>query len=244
MPTFAGHKQSQWWLACLVMLLAAPGCGESGSSSPGPAPEDEASATDGGSSSAPAAPEGGRSTDSGAAPNQGGSGVRTSSGGAGGDGTRPGEGSGPATGGAPDNSGGGDRALAGSGGAVDVAGSGGGSGSHAGATHSGGAPSHGQGGTTGGGGSPGRTVKSLPCDVRAVLAARCQGCHADPPQNDAPMPLLTWSDVSNKASDIQDKLQRDEMPPRGEPDLSERQLSTLLDYLALGTPSAGNVSCP
>jgi hypothetical protein len=109
-----------------------------------------------------------------------------------------------------------------------------------------GKPSGGQAGsvTSGGmGGSPINTVKGLPCDVREVLEERCQTCHQDPPLNDAPMPLLTWYDVSNKATDMQDKLDMDEMPPRGEPDLSERQRTTLLNYLAQGTPPAVNVSC-
>ena len=125
--------------------------------------------------------------------------------------------------------------AAGSGGAPLLdgrAGTAGSTSSHAGNTASGGT-----------GGSPASAAKSLPCEVRAVLAERCQTCHRDPPLNDAPMPLLTWSDVSNKATDMQEKLDMDEMPPAGEPDLSERQRGILLDYLAQGTPSAGNVSC-
>lgn len=126
-------------------------------------------------------------------------------------------------------------------GAAGASSSGGSSSSHGGARSPGGA---GSGGSAAAGGSPGGSVKSLPCEVRIVLKERCQICHQDPPLNDAPMPLLTWYDVVAKAGDIQDKLDNDEMPPRGQVDLSERQLSTLLTYLALGTPSAGNVSCP
>ena len=42
--------------------------------------------------------------------------------------------------------------------------------------------------TVSGGGTP------LPCDVNAVVVAKCQLCHANPPINGAPMPLVTWED--------------------------------------------------
>ncbi|RYZ08562.1 MAG: hypothetical protein EOO73_06810 [Myxococcales bacterium] len=61
--------------------------------------------------------------------------------------------------------------------------------------------------------------------------------------NGAPMPLLTWSDFKAKALDIQDKVESGDMPPTGAP-LSTNQMSTLLGYVAAGTPSAGNVTCP
>ena len=86
-------------------------------------------------------------------------------------------------------------------------------------------------------------VNSLPCEVRAVLKARCQACHQDPPLNGAPMRLLTWSDVYGKADEIYERLSADEMPPPGAPDLSQDQASTLFTYLSLGTPAAGNVTC-
>lgn len=114
-------------------------------------------------------------------------------------------------------------------------GSGGAAGSSGNSAESGGAPD-GSGGT-----SPAGT---LPCDVRAVLESRCQTCHRNPPVNLAPMSLLTWEAVHTYADAIQEKLDTDSMPPPGAPDLSEAQLSTLLVYVSLGAPSAGNVSCP
>jgi hypothetical protein len=99
-------------------------------------------------------------------------------------------------------------------------------------------------GATGAGGFGGaRPVNSLPCEVQAVLKARCQPCHQDPPLNGAPMRLLTWSDVYGKADEMYAKLSADEMPPPGAPDLSRDQASTLFTYLSLGTPAAGNVTC-
>jgi uncharacterized membrane protein len=40
---------------------------------------------------------------------------------------------------------------------------------------------------------PGGTL--LPCDVEAVLQARCQACHAATPVNGAPIPLVSYSDT-------------------------------------------------
>ncbi len=53
---------------------------------------------------------------------------------------------------------------------------------------------------TGTGGSTGTTVSSgLPCNVQAILQANCQRCHSNPTQNGAPMPLMTWSDLTKKS---------------------------------------------
>lgn len=41
---------------------------------------------------------------------------------------------------------------------------------------------------------------------------------------------------------MQDKLDMDEMPPRGEPDLSERQRATVPQHLAADIAPAVNVS--
>ncbi|MGO8998468.1 MAG: hypothetical protein ACLQVI_34545 [Polyangiaceae bacterium] len=38
----------------------------------------------------------------------------------------------------------------------------------------------------------------LPCDVNAVVVEHCQGCHSNPPQNGAPMPLVSWEDFQAK----------------------------------------------
>jgi hypothetical protein len=58
------------------------------------------------------------------------------------------------------------------------------------------------------------------------------------------MSLMTWAAVNTYADAIQEKLDGDLMPPPGAPDLSEDQLNTLVTYVSLGAPSAGNVFCP
>lgn len=41
----------------------------------------------------------------------------------------------------------------------------------------------------------GDETRPLPADVDAVLESRCRRCHADPPANFAPMPLISWNDL-------------------------------------------------
>jgi hypothetical protein len=124
------------------------------------------------------------------------------------------------------------------------AGAGDGAGAAASAGSGGAAGALGAAGAAGAGAFGGaRPVNGLPCEVQAVLKARCQPCHQDPPLNGAPMRLLTWSDVYGKADEMYAKLSADEMPPPGAPDLSRDQASTLFTYLSLGTPAVGNVTC-
>ncbi len=54
----------------------------------------------------------------------------------------------------------------------------------------GGDASSGAGSPTGAGGAD-ATPSGLPCDVAAVLAAKCTSCHSDPPRSSAPQPLVT-----------------------------------------------------
>ena len=39
----------------------------------------------------------------------------------------------------------------------------------------------------------------LPCDVAAVLQSSCTSCHSNPPVGGAPMPLLSYADLTAKA---------------------------------------------
>jgi hypothetical protein len=54
---------------------------------------------------------------------------------------------------------------------------------------------------------------------------------------------VTWANVFVKATDIENVIATDEMPPTPSK-LTESQKKTLFDYIAAGTPSAGNVTCP
>jgi uncharacterized membrane protein len=98
-------------------------------------------------------------------------------------------------------------------------------------------------GEAGAAGAPGLPYASLPCDVQAVLKARCTICHGDVPVGDAPMSLTTWEDVSVYATAIQEKLEQDLMPPPGALDLSSAQLTTLSSYVSLGAPPALPKTC-
>lgn len=85
-----------------------------------------------------------------------------------------------------------------SGACVAGAGSGGGAGGglgHGGAA-GGGAAGSGAGGSGGsGGGSGSSAFPGLNCDVAAVLASKCVGCHGSPLAGSAPYPLLTRDDL-------------------------------------------------
>jgi len=65
-------------------------------------------------------------------------------------------------------------------------------------TGSGGSPgtTGGTGGRTGTGGSTGTTTSALPCDVAGVLQRNCVGCHSNPPNSGAPMPLATYANLT------------------------------------------------
>jgi uncharacterized membrane protein len=88
----------------------------------------------------------------------------------------------------------------------------------------------------------------LPADVDAVLASRCRKCHSDPPQHDAPFPLLTWANTHERyANDGNKPIYQlmgvrihDEsfpMPPEGNP-MTDADRAVLDKWIAKGAPSA------
>lgn len=91
---------------------------------------------------------------------------------------------------------------------------------------------------------------TLPCAVDSVLRAKCQACHGHPTAQTAPMSLTTWDELHAQAPEhkdmpalvyermamrLHDRLRP--MPPRDQPQLSERELSVLDDWLAAGAAS-------
>src|SRR5262252_4556177 len=95
-----------------------------------------------------------------------------------------------------------------------------------------GAGSAGSGGASGGG--------ALPCEVAAVLQAKCQFCHGTTPQFGAPSPLVTYADMQATARTmpslaVWQTMQRyvhrtapvTHMPPASQPALSPSELATL-----------------
>jgi len=91
---------------------------------------------------------------------------------------------------------------------------------------------------------------ALPCDVDALLAARCRSCHSDPPKFGAPMPLVSHADLTGGGTSrkVHDKvLQRiaDDaapMPPPPNARLTDAERKVLLDWVAAGAP-AGTEAC-
>jgi hypothetical protein len=81
----------------------------------------------------------------------------------------------------------------------------------------------------------------IPCDVEAVLKAKCHVCHTDPPLMCAPRPLLTYQNIAPVRMLMEMYLKIDFMPyvppgAAGPPNgpLSPAQKATLLDWLAKG----------
>jgi hypothetical protein len=82
---------------------------------------------------------------------------------------------------------------------------------------------------------------SIPADVQAVLGAKCQTCHQDPPLNGAPFPLLTYADVHSafaanfpKYKEMHALIQPDgspHMPFGNAPQLTADEFSTLDGWL-------------
>lgn len=106
-------------------------------------------------------------------------------------------------------------------------------------------------GATGGGPSTDVTW----CEVSQVLEAKCQRCHADPPVNGAPFPLISYDDTQVEVSGIvrydrmQDMVDRRLMPP-AEPELdppaeplTNAERALLLDWFDQGAKPAGGTEC-
>ncbi len=96
---------------------------------------------------------------------------------------------------------------------------------------------------------PGPSSGAFPCDVAAVLAARCQTCHQDPPLNRAPWSLMTYADTRRpfgtagllrwqRMAQVIEPDAIPHMPPRSAPQPSATQLATLRDWLAGCAPAA------
>ena len=66
----------------------------------------------------------------------------------------------------------------------------------AGGTTGGGVGGASGGGVGGAGGSTTTVANGIPCDVATLLQNRCVGCHSNPPINGAPMPLVTYANLT------------------------------------------------
>lgn len=84
-------------------------------------------------------------------------------------------------------------------------------------------------------------VPHIPCEVDALLTARCRSCHTDPPTQDAPFPLLTQADFqrpfagSTVAERAVGAVESDFMP-LNRPPLNAEQKTLLFGWLDAGVP--------
>jgi hypothetical protein len=87
----------------------------------------------------------------------------------------------------------------------------------------------------------------LPCDVAAVLAARCQVCHTLPLKHHAPWPQLSYELVSQpfgntgllrwqRMAEVIEPGTQPHMPPMCFPQLSEDQIDILRAWFRLCAP--------
>lgn len=96
--------------------------------------------------------------------------------------------------------------------------------------------------------------RPLPPAVDAVLEQRCRRCHADPPREFAPMPLVTWDDLHAPSPGSPDEPVYEvmarrivdgdfPMPPVRAPEaesFTDDERAVLLEWIAAGAPPAAS----
>lgn len=88
----------------------------------------------------------------------------------------------------------------------------------------------------------------LPCDVQAILQARCWSCHGSPPSQGAPFPLLTQEHflAPYAGSTVRERaigaLESNFMPLNGPP-LGAADKAVMFEWLDAGVPLS-SVNCP
>ncbi len=105
----------------------------------------------------------------------------------------------------------------------------------------------------GDGGDAATGSTKLPCDVQAVVQARCAHCHGAEPEAGAPMPLVTREDFLARSAlsgeayyhvallRLQDE--RNPMPPTSQLALSAHEHETLARWLSAGVPAESSLNC-
>jgi len=98
------------------------------------------------------------------------------------------------------------------------------------------------GGQSGAGGASGSGA-GLPCEVEAVLRARCQSCHSAPPASGVPMALISYadlaaparSDASRRVADVAlARMQLGQMPPPPAAPATAVEVAGIEDWIARG----------
>lgn len=85
---------------------------------------------------------------------------------------------------------------------------------------------------------------SLPCEIQAILADRCTGCHGTTLAGGAPIHLVSYADLlgtteSGKqvAQRCVERIMAMQMPPSPAPRVSDADAATFAAWVAAGTPS-------
>ena len=97
---------------------------------------------------------------------------------------------------------------------------------------------------------PGPTSGILPCDVEQVLVDKCQRCHQNPPQNNAPFPLVTYADTqvlyfSTVTFAAMRSAISTNFMPLTPPDLTLEERETIMKWLCACAPSEPpGTTCP
>lgn len=95
---------------------------------------------------------------------------------------------------------------------------------------------------------PRMDANEIPCEPRAVLHTICQQCHANPPLNGAPFPLVNRSDLfALRSGSVVRDLMIEEVEagrmPLAPVTITAADRKTLLDWLKAGAPSVSPRSC-
>lgn len=109
-----------------------------------------------------------------------------------------------------------------------------------------------RGGTAGAGMPPGSSAggakNGLPCDVDAVLKARCQACHGDSPSAGASAKLVTWDDLhapyaGKKITEaVRERVHAETRPMPPAARLTASELAVIDAWVEAGAPRA-DASC-
>ncbi|MFO0760396.1 MAG: hypothetical protein U0359_28195 [Byssovorax sp.] len=120
-----------------------------------------------------------------------------------------------------------------------------------GSTSAGGGQTSGAGGaSSGSAGGADVQPTGLPCDLVDVIKTRCASCHSDPPKSNAPIPLLSYDDLTAKSaadpsatyaqrSVIRMQDAASPMPPGYGVTATADDIAAFKDWIAAGYPKGG-----
>ena len=101
---------------------------------------------------------------------------------------------------------------------------------------------------------PAKVATGFPCEVEAIIKAKCQTCHTEPPRMGAPIHILSYADTQVAPPDDPKKkvweymelyITMGFMPLKGSPTgpLTDPEKATMLGWLK-GGPVASTTICP